>query len=181
MNKFIYNEMMIHIPLCTHKEPKNILIVSDSPSGLQNEIKKHNSVDSDSIKCSLDELSKLNDDAYDVVVSQMQADALYLSQVNRILNDDGILVIKHPSLDEVDSNKSLMKILGGYFKIIMPYNLGDGSTALFCSKTYHPTADIILQRTDMLDALEYYNCDIHPAAFAMGNNVRKAYLGTIKN
>ena len=33
----------------------------------------------------------------------------------------------------------------------------------------------------MLDGLSYYNCDIHPAAFAMGNYIRKEYLGVIKN
>jgi spermidine synthase len=181
MNKFIYNEMMIHVPLCTHKEPKNILIISDNAEYLEKQTQKYTGVKCDTTKCSLDELSKLSDDTYDVVVSEMQADALFLSQVNRILSDDGILVVKHPSLDEVEENKALMKTLGGYFKIIMPYNLGDGSTALFCSKTYHPTADIILQRTDMLDAPEYYNCDIHPAAFAMGNNIRKTYMGILKN
>jgi len=63
----------------------------------------------------------------------------------------------------------------------MPYNLGNGATALLASKAYHPTADLILHRADMLDNLSYYNCDIHPAAFAMGNYIRKEYLGSIKN
>jgi len=181
MKEFIYNEMMVHIPLCTHKEPENILIISEDSNNLTNEVKKHTAMNYSTIVCSLDDVSKLEDNTYDVVISEMQGDALFISQINRVLNDDGILVIKHPNLDEVDENKLLMNILGNYFKIIMPYNLGSNSTALLCSKTYHPTADIILHRTDMLDGLEYYNCDIHPAAFAMGNNVRKAYLGIIKN
>ena len=62
-----------------------------------------------------------------------------------------------------------------------PYNIGNGATALLSSKEYHPTADINLQRADMLDGLSYYNCDVHPAAFAMGNYIRKEYLGIIKN
>ncbi|MCW8837526.1 MAG: spermidine synthase [Thiovulaceae bacterium] len=181
MKEFIYNEMMVHVPLCTHKEPDNILIISNDASNLENEVKKHTGMDSNSIACSLDEISKLDDNKYDVVISEMQGDALFISQINRVLNDDGVLVIKHPNLDEVQENKMLIQTLGSYFKIIMPYNLGEGSTALLCSKTYHPTADVILQRTDMLDNIEYYNCDIHPAAFAMGNNVRKTYLGVIKN
>ena len=111
----------------------------------------------------------------------MEADELLVSQINRVLGEDGVLVIKNPDLEKIEENKSIMKILGKYFKILMPYNLGDGTTALLCSHSYHPTADIILQRADMLDGLEYYNCDIHPAAFAMGNYVRKEYLGIIKN
>jgi spermidine synthase len=63
----------------------------------------------------------------------------------------------------------------------MPYNLGNCSTALLASKEYHPTADIILQRADMLDSLDYYNCDVHVGSFAMGNYIRKEYLGIIKN
>jgi len=181
MKEFIYNEMMVHVPLCTHKEPKKILIISDDATSLENEVKKHTNINSTAISCSLDEVSKLDDNSYDVVISEMDGDALFVSQVNRVITEDGVLVIKHPDLDEVEENKTLIKMLGNYFKIIMPYSIGNGSTALLCSKTYHPTADVILQRTDMLDGLEYYNCDIHPAAFAMGNNVRKTYLGIIKN
>ncbi|MBD3824817.1 MAG: spermidine synthase, partial [Epsilonproteobacteria bacterium] len=75
----------------------------------------------------------------------------------------------------------IMQILANYFKIIMPYNLGNGETALLASKAYHPTADVILHRVDMLDGVNYYNCDIHPAAFAMPNYIRKEYLGIIRN
>jgi len=29
--------------------------------------------------------------------------------------------------------------------------------------------------------LDYYNCDVHVGSFAMGNYIRKEYLGIIKN
>jgi len=181
MKDFIYNEMMVHVPLCTHKEPENILIISDDSEKLENEVKKHINIHSKAIKCSLEEISKLEENTYDVVVTQANTDPLFASQINRVLKEDGIMVTVHPDLEQVEENKALINTLSSYFKIIMPYNLGTGSTALFASKTYHPTADIILQRTDMLDNLDYYNCDVHPAAFAMGNNVRKTYLGMLKN
>jgi len=180
MKKFIYNEMIVHVPLCTHKDPKNILIISDEAQSLEKEVEKHSGISSQSIKCSLDEISKIQN-SYDVVISDTELDELFLSQVNRILKEDGLLVTKHPELDKVDENKSVISSLSNYFKIIMPYNVGDGSTLLLSSKSYHPTADLILQRADMLDNLDHYNCDIHPAAFAMGNNIRKAYLGVLKN
>jgi spermidine synthase len=112
----------------------------------------------------------------------MDGDAAVVAHVSRIVKDDGQVAEKHPNLDnEVQANKILMEILGKYFKIIMPYNLGNCTTALLASKEYHPTADIILQRADMIDNLEFYNSDVHPAAFAMGNYIRKEYLGIIKN
>jgi len=126
-------------------------------------------------------LRAIEDGAFDVVISEMDADAAVLAHYNRVLKEDGLLVTTHPSLDNVDENKTIMQILGKYTKVIMPFTVGNNKTAILASKEYHPTADIILHRTDMLDGVEYYNCDVHPAAFAMGNNVRKAYLGVIKN
>lgn len=180
MKEFIYNEMIVHVPLCTHKDPKNILIISEDKESLEKEVEKHSGINCDTIECSLDEISKVQD-SYDVVIADTDLDELFLSQINRVLNEDGILVSKHPKLDNVDENKAIIGSLSSYFKIIMPYHVGDGSTLLLSSKTYHPTADLILQRADMLDELDHYNCDIHPAAFAMGNNIRKTYLGVFKN
>ena len=181
MKNFIYNEMMIHVPLCTSKDPQKVLLLSDNADALVQEVAKHENIASEVLGANLDALRTAEDNAYDVVISEIDADAAVLAHLNRVLKDDGLLVTKHPSLDDVKANTTMMQILGKYTKIIMPYNLGNGVTALLASKEYHPTADIILHRSDMLDGLEFYNCDVHPAAFAMGNNIRKAYLGVIKN
>lgn len=181
MKEFIYSEMMVHVPVCTNKVPKNVLIISNNAKPLEAEMMKHTDIEFKSIGCSMDGLRAEDDKSFDVIISEMDADAAVVAHISRILKDDGQLGMTHKSLDDVQSNKILMQILGNYFKVIMPYNIGNGSTALLSSKEYHPTADIILQRSDMLDDLKYYNCDIHIAAFAMPNYIRKAYLGIIKN
>jgi len=181
MKEFIYNEMMVHVAVCTNKTPENVLIISNNADGFVTEMKKHDGISYEVIAATAAALREVKDSAFDVVISELDSDAAVLAHFNRVLKDDGLLVTKHPSLDNVEDNKQIMQILGKYTKIIMPFNLGNGETALLASKEYHPTADIILHRTDMLDGLEFYNCDVHPAAFAMGNNVRKAYLGVIKN
>ena len=173
--------MMVHTPLCTHKDPKNILIVSDRVKKFEDEIAKHSGMESDAAPCSLEALSKLDDAKYDVVISEIGVDPLVVSQINRILKDDGIIVTSIASLDETEEAKGGILTLGQYAKIVMPFHLGNGEVALLASKAYHPTADLILQRSDMLDGLEYYNCDVHIGAFAMGNYIRKNYLGVIKN
>ncbi len=181
MKNFIYNEMMVHVPLCTSKDPQKVLILSDNTDAFEAEVAKHDNIASEALAANIDALRGAADNEYDVVISEIDADAAVLAHLNRVLKEDGLLVTTHPSLDNVDANTTMMQILGKYAKIIMPYNLGNGETALLASKEYHPTADIILQRSDMLDGLDFYNCDVHPAAFAMGNNIRKAYLGVIKN
>ena len=183
MRDYIYPEMMVHVPLCTVKKPKNVLIVSDDATALEREVARHDGIASKSISAK-DVTAALREEADAsvevVLIDTLCDDAAALAHINRILNAEGLVVMKHPSLNDEASNKQLMQILGHYFKIIMPYHTA-GETLLLASKSYHPTADIILHRSDMLDGQKYYNCDVHPAAFAMGNDIRKAYLGTIRN
>jgi spermidine synthase len=181
MKEFIYPEMMVHVPLCTSKDPKKVLMISENASRFAKEMLKYKGVKTKAIEPCLDAISNLEDGLYDVIICEMESDEKLLAQIERISKEDALLCITHPSLDEVDANKVMMKNLARYFKVIMPFNVGGGKTALLASKEYHPTADIILQRADMLDDNEYYNCDIHIAAFAMGNYIRKEYLGIIKN
>lgn len=181
MKEFIYNEMMVHVPVCTSKDPQNVLIISNDAAKLENEMNKHSEMTFKSIACGIDSLRDEVDASYDVVICEADNDAAVSAHISRVLKEDGLVSMTHPSLDNSDANKSMMHVLGKYFKVIMPYHLGNGETALLSSKEYHPTADINLHRADMLDGLDYYNCDVHPAAFAMGNNIRKEYLGIIKN
>ncbi len=176
--------MMVHVPLCTVKKPENVLIVSDDAAALEAEVARHDAIASKTVSAS-DVTAVLREEADAsvevVIIDALCSDAAALAHVNRVLNGEGLVVLKHADLQDETANKQLMEVLGNYFKIIMPFNLGNGETALLASKSYHPTADIILHRTDMLDGQKYYNCDVHPAAFAMGNDIRKAYLGTIRN
>lgn len=181
MREFIYPEMMMHVPLCTHKEPESLLIISANAEPFLRESAKYAEVKSKAIDTKIDALRDEADKSYDVVACEMELDAAVIAHISRILNEEGLVVMKHPSLENAVENKRIMQILANYFKIIMPYNLGNGETALLASKAYHPTADVILHRVDMLDGVNYYNCDIHPAAFAMPNYIRKEYLGIIRN
>lgn len=181
MKQFINFEMMVHVPLCSHKNPENILIISSNAAPFVAEVKKHEEMAVSTIAPTLDALRSCADGSVDVVICDHLCDAAILAHINRILKNDGLMVTKHISLDDKESNKNLLQILGNYFKIIMPYYLSGDTTALLASKSYHPTADLILHRTDMLNDLHHYNCDIHPAAFAMGNSIRKQYLGLFKN
>lgn len=172
---------MVHIPLCTHKEPENILILSDDAMKLQQEVARHDNINATTLPASIDALRDATDASFEVVLSEIPCDAAVIAHLGRIITDDGLLMSVHPSLDNVNENKIIMGIMAKYFKIIMPCRLEDGTTLLLASKSYHPTADVILQRADMLDGLNFYNCDVHPASFAMGNYIRKEYLGVIKN
>ena len=44
MDEFIYHEMMVHVPLCAHPFPENVLVVGGGDGGSIREILKHDSV-----------------------------------------------------------------------------------------------------------------------------------------
>ncbi len=182
MSSFSHDEMMIHVPMCTHKKPNKVLIVSDQFENLMREMERYSAVEVKAIETrqALDALRQETDNMYDIVIFDAEGDAAVLAHLSRILKEDGLTSLSHPDLDNIDANKNVMQVLGNYFKIIMPYRTGT-QTVLLASKEYHPTADIILQRSDLLEGQQYYNGDMHIAAFAMPNYVRQNYLGVIRN
>ncbi len=184
MKTFVYPEMMVHVSMCTHKEPALVLLASDSSDLLNTELARYKESTVTNVGSSnlLESFRNAEDNSADVVmIDALTSDSAVIAHINRILKDDGLVVMKHPSLDDLGANTVLMETLGNYFKIVMPYRLEDGSTLLLSSKEYHPTADVILQRTDLLEGHQYYNCDIHPAAFAMPQYIRKNYRGLARN
>jgi spermidine synthase len=182
MREFVYPEMMVHVPMCTHKEPQNVLVVSDHPEALQAELARYGSdVVVTHATASLEALREVADSSVDVVLCEYDVDAAVAGHISRMLSEEGLVSMRHASLEEVQANTVLLGVLGNYFKVIMPYRLWNEETLLLASKGNHPTADINLHRADMLDGVQYYNSDIHPAAFAMPNYIRKNYLGIIRN
>ncbi|RUM63175.1 MAG: spermidine synthase [Sulfurimonas sp.] len=182
MSNFSHDEMMVHVPMCTHKNPKKILVLSDAYENLMCELERYQGIDVKALQSlkALEALRLETDATYDIVIFEEQGDTAVLAHLNRVLKEDGLISLCHPDLDNVEANKNVMQVLGNYFKIIMPYHAAQG-TVLLASKEYHPTADIILQRSDLLEGQQYYNGDMHIAAFAMPNYVRQNYLGVIRN
>ena len=61
----------------------------------------------------------------------------------------------------------------------MPFRFGH-NTSILASKKYHPTADLVLQRADLLDDLQYYSSEIHKAVFVFPAAEHKALTGIAK-
>lgn len=120
--------------------------------------------------------------SYDIVV--LLDSKQNLQDYQTLLKDDGILMIKSPQilLDTLEV-KQLLESLKG-FRVKMPCfaplsPLQD--CYIFASKVYHPTADIQLQRADMLEGLDYYNANLHLSAFVLPQSVRATLFGVAKN
>ncbi len=107
-------------------------------------------------------------------------DRNFYAHVFKILKDDGIVVAQGESWwIDMPLHKQIMGVIGEFFKIVMPYRFemymypGCNWNFVLGSKLYHPTADMILQRADLIDGLRYYNADIHKASFILPNYVKQ--------
>lgn len=184
MKTFAAPEMMTHVPMCTHKNPRTIMVISDQSELLKTEMARYRDINVEyaETKDLLGVLRNSADKSFDVLLlDTISDDSAVFAHINRIIKEDALIVCRHQNLDDVAANTKLMQILGNYFKIIMPYYNGAGETLLLCSKEYHPTADLILQRSDLLEGQQFYNCDVHIGVFAMPQYIRKNYLGVIRN
>lgn len=168
MENVAKNEMNVHVGLCVHKNVKNIYIKNNDL--FANEAKKHED---------LQVISEQNQVCEVMIIKACELDE-HLPFLQKYLSDDGILILSDLPKEFSSISKKL-----DFFNIIMPFSYGfsgyfEQGLSLFCSKKYHPTADLILQKADLLDGLEYYNCDIHIASFALPTSTKKTIREAIK-
>ena len=172
--KVINAEMLVHVGLCTHKEPKDVLLLGSNES-LEKEIARYKELHVD-LSDKLSFVEGVKDKSQDVVIvnSNRLYDITFLAQIKRVLKDDGIVVLKTN-----EKYKENLQNLNSY-SIAMLFRY-EGENAIVASRKYHPTADIILQRSDLIDGLSYYNSEVHLASFAQPTYLRAELLGIQKN
>ncbi|MBE0491511.1 MAG: spermidine synthase [Sulfurospirillum sp.] len=174
-NETINAEMLTHVPLCTHAQPKDVLVLGRHDF-INIEIARHLGLHvrlCENFTC----IEEAKDASIDVVIinSDRFCEATNVAQINRVLRKDGLVVVK--SDEKLKQNMSLFDNL---FGVVMTYTY-EGKRAILASKKYHPTADIILQRADLIDGLNYYNAQLHLASFALPTFMKNELLGVQKN
>ncbi|OQR42142.1 spermidine synthase [Aliarcobacter cryaerophilus] len=161
-----FSEMMVHIPLCTHKLAKDILVVSQENSDLINELDRHKK-ESNYKFIELNDLEKIENKSYDVVIlPNTKLDIKIVGKLFDILKDDGLIAFSSKVFSR-DDNRLIddLKLVGEKFWIAMPYRFG-----------HH----LNLQRADFLDDLEYYSSEIHIASFVFPAKQHKDLTGIAK-
>ncbi len=175
---YAFNEMMVHVPLCTHKEPENILVIGSVDDELEQEVAKHKA---NAIFGDISVLKAHNEKNIDVIIlTDVKMDDLLLANIERILKDSGVITFKSTSFNkDEEALKADLKIVGEKFWIAMPFSYGH-TTAILASKKYHPTADIVLQTSDLLDDVNYYSTEVHHASFVFPAHIHKTLTGIAK-
>lgn len=175
---FAFNEMMTHVPLCTHKEPENILVVGSVDEEFKKEVAKHK-VTVEYGDTSI--ITSKNEKNIDVIIfTDVKLDELLLANIQRVLKDDGLICLPTKAYSkDVNQLKSDLILVGSKFWIAMPFRFGH-NTSIIASKKFHPTADLNLQRADLLDGLNYYSAEMHQASFVFPAYEHKDLTGIAK-
>ncbi len=175
-----FNEMMVHLPLCTHKEATKVLIVGSNNEDMKAQAAKHNKVSDIEFGDTSIITSKSEKNIDVIILTDVKIDELLLANISLILKEDGLIAFpsKAFSRDE-DQLFADLKLVGSKFWIAMPFKFGH-NTSILASRRYHPTADLNLQRADLLDGLNYYSAEIHNASFVFPAAEHRALTGIAK-
>jgi spermidine synthase len=175
---FARNEMMVHVPLCTHKEAQNVLVVGEVDDEFKQELAKHTA------KVEYGDttlITSKDDKTIDVILLvNTPLDEMLLSHIEKILNDDGLIAFTTQSFHQDEEKlKADLQLVAQNFWIAMPFKFGH-DTAILASKKYHPTADIILQVSDLLEEVNYYSTEMHHASFVFPSYIHRKLTGIAK-
>ncbi|WP_226390292.1 polyamine aminopropyltransferase [Penaeicola halotolerans] len=225
-DEYVYHEMITHIPMMTHPNPKRILIIGGGDGGTAREILKHPGVEEvvmveiddkvieaskqflPSIASAFDDpkltlivddgikyVNDAKDGTFDIVLvdstdpvgpGEGLFTAEFYKEVYRILKKDGIMVTQSesPRFNEkvfVEIYDCYREIFGKdkvhcYLAYIPTYPTGMWSFSYSAKGDCDPLAGLDAAKVDALSnqlQLKYYNAEIHRAAFALPNFVKK--------
>jgi len=173
---FAYDEMMVHVPMCSHKYINKILVVGEVSEDLKKELDKHECKDvtfSDSLNI---------EGKFDIILYNKEIpDELTMASVERCIEQEkGIFITKASFIyKDLEVSKKEIEMLGKNFWICMPYTFNH-NTLIFASKKYHPQAEIVLQVSDLLEDCNYYNSEIQNSSFIHPTYITKAITGIAK-
>lgn len=221
-DEFVYHEMLAHIPLFSHPDPQQILIIGGGDGGTAREVVKHKGIkkiqlveiDGEVISISkryfpslaraldhpkvnilvMDALRYLKEteetfdviliDSTDPVIEQsggLFTVPFYKDCLNA-LTERGILAAQvgdigfetNLVLGVFSKLKAVFPVARIYCAPVPSYTMVPYGFA-FCSKTIHPEIDPALSRFDKGFQTRYYNPQIHQAAFALPEHLRKDF------
>lgn len=95
--EFIYHETLAHIPMFTHPNPKNVLIIGGGDCGVAREVLKHNSVES----VILVDIDKMVTDVSKKYFYHLYKDAFEDNRL-KIFHEDGLKFVKEHKGEKFD-------------------------------------------------------------------------------
>ena len=96
-DEFVYHDMIAHVPLFVHPNPKNVLVIGGGDGGTAREVLRHNSVE----KCTMVEIDKLVVDAC----------IEHIPQTSSALNDERLILLFEDGVEFVKNTKEKYDVI----------------------------------------------------------------------
>ena len=156
-DEFIYDEMIVHVPMAVHREAKDILVIGAGDGGVVRELTRYDRVE-----------------RIDLVEMDPQVVEFYGSCFNA-LKEDGIMVNQQGSpfyAEDANAMQRSHKRIASTFPISRVYQAHIPTFAAgywlfgFASKKYHPIDDLDANAWKALNMrTRYYTTKLHIGAF----------------
>ena len=161
---FIYNEMVVHVPMSVHPDVKNVLIIGGGDGGVSKELLQYDATDP-------------------FGASEGLFTREFYGNCYKALKEDGILVYQHgsPFYDEdEDACRSMHRKVFHTFPISRVYQAHIPTSPSgywlfgFASKKYHPLKDFKPAEWKRRNIhTEYYTTNLHTGAFMLPKYVEE--------
>lgn len=222
-----YHEMITHVPLFVHPNPKRVLVIGGGDGGTAREVLRHPSVE----YCKMVEIDGMvidackehipqtsvsfehpnmhlvvddavkfvaeTDETFDVILvdstdpigpAQPLFGAEFYKNIYKCLNENGIVVSQGESpFYEEKMQGVLMSVLHDQFEVVALYNFSNMTypgglwSFSFASKGLKPVVDFDGARVSSSGMdFEYYNKELHAAAFCLPEFMKKRLAKFIK-
>lgn len=206
---FQESELLAHIPLCAHPEPKKLLLAGSFNLEIAFEALRHDDLEVHLLQNDLKILHSfisffphyqetmnhprfrvieelVENHHYDVILYTDTPSFSAVEPYIPLLSDTGILITRLENLLLYPTPmRDHIAALARFFPIAMPFaspfSLLANSHFLFASRRYHPTADLLLQKADMLEGLQAYHARVQESAFVLPRFLEEGLAGVIKN
>ena len=177
-------EMMVHTSMCSHPEVKKVLVINED-TYIQAELMKHEDFEKVSVKSGDDivaAISGLKEDEFDVIIANIDiadTDDVFKGRITKLLAKWGVSIFRAPTFYDENLASTLSSLPDALIVAQPHYAVSEDGIIgfIFASKKYHPTADMILTKSDFLEGLDYYNTEMHKAAFDLPNQYFKSLTG----
>ena len=227
-DEFVYHDMITHVPMFTHPNPENVLIIGGGDGGTAREVLRHKSVK----KCVMVEIDKMVVDACKEHIHQTSKDlnhpkleliiddgleyvkntnlkfdvilidstdpigpaaplfnSAFYKNIKKCLTTKGIVVSQGESVFfESHMQQILLGILGEHFSKVSIYNYSNLTypgglwSFTYASDVMDPIKDFNESRVPSSKLkFNYYNEQIHRAAFALPTFMKEKIQHLLKN
>ncbi|MEA2028267.1 MAG: hypothetical protein U9N49_04770, partial [Campylobacterota bacterium] len=144
-SKNIKYEMLTHIPVCTHADPKKVLIVGEDEA-IKAQLSLYKNLEITSVENSTDALGTLEEKSFDVAIindTTLLGDRLFVGLINKVTTAKGVVsTVSSNMFSDQDAFEAQLKAFGELFKIVMPARYEDSElkiqNILIASNKYHP-------------------------------------------